>query len=258
MNQQEYYIGWSDKVPEENKKALKKLLYPVFILLPILAFTLVFFVKPYTNHKFELGQLKEFSGVYYNAPFPALILDEGQAPAGSDMRALLVGFGKFSATSIMQNIEKKMGSVAGKRIKVAGTLIYGDGKTVIELTKKEKSFIEILDENVQDSQPSEVKNVSLQGEILDSKCWFGVMKPGDGKVHKSCAIRCISGGVPPILRVRENGKGVYYLLQGTEGQAINKEVLQFVAETVSIQGETYEQNGWNVLKIDPSTIQYIN
>lgn len=258
MNKQDYYIGWSEHVPEENKKALRKLLYPVFILLPILTFVLVFFISPFNDHQFEIGQVKEFTGIYHKTPFPMILLDDGQVPSNLSNHALLVGFGKFSANTIMQDVEKKMGSVSGKKIKINGTLIYGDGKAVIELTNKEKSFLEIIDQNIQETQATKRTEITLEGQILDSKCWFGVMKPGEGKAHKSCAIRCISGGVPPVLRITEDGRYVYYILKGLEGQDINQEVLDFVAEPVSIQGSTYQQNGWNVLNIDPKTIQYIN
>ena len=37
--------------------------------------------------------------------------------------------------------------------------------------------------------------VTLTGEIVDSKCFLGVMNPGNLKPHKACAIRCISGGI---------------------------------------------------------------
>jgi len=36
----------------------------------------------------------------------------------------------------------------------------------------------------------------LVGEIVDSKCYFGNMNPGNGKVHRDCAVRCMSGGIP--------------------------------------------------------------
>ena len=39
-------------------------------------------------------------------------------------------------------------------------------------------------------------NVTLKGEIIDPKCYLGAMKPGGGKTHKACAMRCIAGGIP--------------------------------------------------------------
>jgi hypothetical protein len=32
--------------------------------------------------------------------------------------------------------------------------------------------------------------VELTGEIVDSKCFLGVMVPGSGKTHKECASLC--------------------------------------------------------------------
>ena len=45
--------------------------------------------------------------------------------------------------------------------------------------------------------------MDVKGEIVDPKCFFGVMKPGEGKPHKDCAIRCILGGIPPVLKVTD-------------------------------------------------------
>ena len=37
---------------------------------------------------------------------------------------------------------------------------------------------------------------------MDSKCFFGVMNPGEGTVHRDCARVCLRGGIPPMLLVR--------------------------------------------------------
>jgi hypothetical protein len=44
---------------------------------------------------------------------------------------------------------------------------------------------------------------NLRGEIVDTKCYLGVMTPGEDKVHRGCAVRCISRGVPPAFLVRD-------------------------------------------------------
>jgi hypothetical protein len=40
------------------------------------------------------------------------------------------------------------------------------------------------------------------GEIVDSKCFLGVMNPGEGTVHCDCARVCLRGGIPPMLLIR--------------------------------------------------------
>jgi hypothetical protein len=39
----------------------------------------------------------------------------------------------------------------------------------------------------------------LIGEIVDTKCFLGVMNPGEGKVPRECAALCLSGGIPRAL-----------------------------------------------------------
>ena len=258
MNKEDLYIGWSEDTPEKNRKALKTLLIPVFLFIPIICLIIVVFMKPFNNHTFELGKIKEFTGIYYEEPFPVLILDNGESPSNSDNHAMLVGYGKNGAKGFFKVIQSRNGDMSGKKIKIRGTLIYGDGKTLIELTQKENSFVEIVDNDVHEYYPNEHNTIELKGEILDPKCWFGVMKPGEGKVHKSCAIRCISGGIPPVLRSYENGKNSYYILRVIHAQDVNKDILQFVAEPIQLKANVTSINGWFILQIDPDNIKLTN
>jgi hypothetical protein len=81
--------------------------------------------------------------------------------------------------------------------------------------------------------------VQLTGEIVDSKCYFGVMNPGNGKVHRDCAVRCISGGIPPAFLVRDaNGQTVTLLLANWK-----RELLNHVAEPITIHGRLARSSG---------------
>jgi len=257
MSKDKFFIGWSGNTSSEHKKLIKRLLIPMFIAIPILIFAIVIFARPFSHGQYELGNVKEFVGVYYEDPFPVLLLDEGQLENGSSTSALLVGYGKKGAKTFMHMAEKVHGKLSDKKIKIQGTLIYGDGKTLIELTKKEDSVLEILGKEISKNYKPRLTNQTLRGEIVDPKCWFGVMKPAEGKVHKSCAIRCISGGIPPVLRVMKDNVYVYYILKGVNGEDINKEILEFVGEPVVVVGDTYLENGWEVLRIETSEIRFM-
>ena len=79
-------------------------------------------------------------------------------------------------------------------------------------------------------------DVSLAGEILDSKCWFGAMRPADGKVHKACAALCIRGGLPPAFIARgSNGQDALMILT-ERGRAHGTGLLSLVADPVHISG----------------------
>jgi hypothetical protein len=40
---------------------------------------------------------------------------------------------------------------------------------------------------------------TLVGEIVDSKCYLGIMNPGETNPHRECAALCIRGGIPPLI-----------------------------------------------------------
>jgi hypothetical protein len=53
------------------------------------------------------------------------------------------------------------------------------------------------------------------GELVDTKCWLGVMRPATGKVHRACAARCLAGGVPPGLWIESGNRGTLVVLAGS-------------------------------------------
>src|SRR5437867_1850029 len=81
-----------------------------------------------------------------------------------------------------------------------------------------------------------------------------VMNPGQLTPHRACAIRCISGGVPPVLLVRQkDGPSIYLLLVSADGKPVNKQVLDMVAEPLEITGEVERQGEVLILRADPVT-----
>jgi hypothetical protein len=91
--------------------------------------------------------------------------------------------------------------------------------------------------------------VTLTGELVDTKCYIGVMRPATGKVHRACAIRCLSGGVPPGLLLRDaDGNGVVLLLAGTEGRALDLDP-QLAARTLTVDGRLEVLDGTPVLRV---------
>ena len=103
---------------------------------------------------------------------------------------------------------------------------------------------------------TDLGQMTLSGEIVDSKCYFGSMKPGEGKPHRSCAALCISGGIPPVYVVQnENKEADYYLMVGANGQQINQELLPYVAENVTLKGRVEQSDEWKILYVNPDDIQ---
>jgi hypothetical protein len=104
--------------------------------------------------------------------------------------------------------------------------------------------------------PEPIGVVTLAGEIIDSKCYLGAMKPGGRKTHKGCAILCLSGGVPPMLVTRAGGsREQFYLLVGPDGGPIAHDVLDFVGDPVELTGAVERQGDLQVLRVAPNGIR---
>ncbi|MBL8208290.1 MAG: hypothetical protein JNM09_28930 [Blastocatellia bacterium] len=145
----------------------------------------------------------------------------------------------------------------GKNVKLKGTRIWRDGVTMIEIAA---NTIEVAGSAV--SSPDWLNNnlgtFTLVGEIVDSKCYLGVMNPGHTKPHRECATLCISGGIPPMFVAQdEAGNKMALLLVSATNQAVNQEVLDFVAEPVKITGQVWREGDQLILRADPHTYQRV-
>jgi hypothetical protein len=256
MSKNEFYIGWQDEMPNSTERFLKKLMISIGVMISVLVIVIVIFQQTFNDHVFEFGSQTEVTGVYIAEPYPMLQITHNDTNIVSES-VLLVGFGKFGAKSIMQEIEQGVGMLDLQEITMKGTLIYGDGVTLLEFTDQAISFIGKSGNFRQPLILDKSKiNIAMSGEILDPKCYFGVMKPGEGKIHKSCAIRCLSGGIPPVFRVWNSSSMShnYFLLSGKDGSEINTELLPFVGEMITLEGVGYSQLDLDVLEIDPEKI----
>jgi hypothetical protein len=101
-----------------------------------------------------------------------------------------------------------------------------------------------------DGTPIPASNVEIlghaifTGEIVDSKCYLGVMNPGRLEVHRACAKRCIAGGIPPMLAAHgDNGQEAHVLLVKADGSPFGDAILPLVGETVTLEGRLERRDG---------------
>lgn len=100
--------------------------------------------------------------------------------------------------------------------------------------------------------------VSLRGEILDSKCWFGAMRPNEGPVHKACAILCIAGGLAPYFYSRDIlGRSRAVMITDPSGQALVQPILRHVADPVAVDGELVRLGDLLQIRMDPARLQVL-
>ena len=240
------YIGWQSKAPPEIGKPVRWAVIVLLLVIVGLAFLLGPAQRTIGRAMFEWGKIKTFSGVLKVAPYPHLLVTRpghGQATVSSYYLVAPFKFGLDART---------IGTLDGRVVSCSGTLIYRGNQTMIEVQSIKAS---VASGNIV-AAPERVSlgRQTLVGEIVDSKCYLGVMNPGQLAPHRACAVRCISGGIPPVLLVRQKeGPPLYFLLVSADGRPVNKQVLDMVAEPVEITGETVRQGDLFVLRADPST-----
>jgi len=246
----EFYIGWEAKTAPGIGKTTRKAVVVLLTLALLAPVVLAVSQRMIGASVFEWGNLKGFSGILQTTPYPHLLVPRPGNADGVPSYSIyyLVAPWKFGLD------RDAIAPLDGKSVTLKGTLIYRGNQTMIE-TKSE--WIQATENT---SAPAALPPAmalgkqTLVGEIVDSKCFLGVMNPGQLTPHRACAIRCISGGVPPVLLVRQkDGQAIYLLLVSTEGKPVNKQVLHIVAEPVEITGEVERQGELLIMRADPTT-----
>jgi len=255
MKHDEFFIGWMPKAPEGFSKHVKKTLMVLMVIVASTGILLSLMQRKFGTGNFEFGKLTEVKGIYFNAPVPFLKAINGKDIFGnpSFITIPLIGFGKFGAAGAIDDIQKQKGILLDrKEVTMKGTLLYNDGKLLMQIDAND-SFLVTVGRDAEASLlpvSKDMGELTLRGEIVDPKCFFGVMKPGEGKPHKDCAIRCILGGIPPVLKVTdEKGNENYYLIAGPNGEKMNEVVKDFVAEPVTINAKVVKYDDWIVLYV---------
>ena len=249
----EFFIGWLP-MPQSCSRLLRALV-PLTVLAVVgVAAALPMWQQPAGSGTWETESIATVEGFLQAGPYALLRTIEGTQ--GERARTiLLVEEGKFGA-------RERALPLAGQYVRASGTFLHREGRWMLELSAHSDS-LQIaqpppnLDRTAfSASQPGPSRRVTLQGEVVDPKCYLGAMKPGGGKTHKACAILCISGGIPPMLAVRDAaGQEAFYLLTDSQGATAKDCVLSYVGDLVAVEGELQMLTDLPVLRIAPAGIR---
>jgi len=249
-----FYIGWEAKAAPSIRKMVRKVVISLFLLLLVAAMALAYSQHTIGISVFEWGTVKKFSGVLKLQPYPHLLVPRPGA-AGNQTA--------FSTYSLVAPFKfgldrEKLSALDGKSVSLQGMLIYRGNQTMVEALPESIKIADHQSASLRGMDSIGLGRQTLTGEIVDSKCFLGVMNPGQLLPHRACAIRCISGGVPPVLLVRQKaGPAIYLLLVSADGKPVNQQVLNLVAEPVQITGDVERQGDWLILRADPTTYRRV-
>lgn len=249
-----FYIGYLPEAPKSIGSKIKWIAFCLLLIISTTSFLMISNEKIFDNSTFEFGEYCTYEGIIMENPYPRILIerpgDTGSLPQYSQY--YLTQFGKYNGADMVSGLD-------GKKVSLEGALIYRDDQTMIEIKdhtvmhKHENDTREMFD--FDEALPTKsLGTYTLKGEIVDSKCFYGVMNPGNLKVHKACAINCIRGGIPPVFVVKdEKGNVGYYLLQDENGEAVNGKILDKIAEPLEIEGEIIKQGDILIMKANPKS-----
>jgi hypothetical protein len=195
------------------------------------ALTLTIAQGPFDDSAFAFQQYRDYSGTVFTTPAPTL--------ATADGAYLLTRPGKFNAN---------VNEWHARAVHLRGALIQSGPNRMLEI---EPGSIRAA--NTAPQTPPSIEHlaaIELTGEIADGKCYFGVMNPGRGKVHRDCAVRCLSGGAPPVFLVRDASGTLHALLL----TGLGREILNHVAEPIRLRGELQRMGAQLIFNAIPSTL----
>lgn len=184
--------------------------------------------------KWETGATHVVEGALVAKPYPMIRFVDQSSPFG--MRSVLV-VAQGKCTSGL-----KLADLQGSPVRARGVLVERKDRRMLEVPLSLGRWLEPMIADMPgvliDPPATSLGRFALAGEIMDSKCFFGVMRPARGKTHKACASLCIRGGIPPSFWVRDNkGRESVLLMTDAAGEPLGDDILPLVGDPVAADGE---------------------
>ena len=227
-----FYIGYQPKAPAGLATFLTRRIVIALILILGLIGTWAWAQSTYSVATFEYGTIRSVVGVVRMDPYPTLFVDETPLPRPV-ARYLLAGAGKHGADAAVAGL-------SGHRVRIKGTLAYRDEATLLEIAAAEDLGPATA---AAPAAPRDLGVFSLDGEIVDSKCYLGVMNPGEGKTHRGCAARCLSGGTTPLFVTRAADGSRLELILVADAMKPIAGAERFAGKRLHLTGRVYQRTG---------------
>jgi len=251
MSADEFFIGWAPKPPPGIARFVRGRTVLILLAAPALAFGIAGLQGTIGIARVS-GEIREWRGVLVREPVPVLVADAADEAGGSRVYYLVnpLKFGFDDAVAQEFHL---------RHVTLRGTLVHrDDGQAMIEAVPGSVAASGGSASGDPLGVSEDLGEMTLRGEIVDSKCYLGAMNPGVLKPHRACAMLCIRGGIPPILLVRgKSGEANYFLLVDENGRAVNREILDWIALPVEIEGRVERAGELLVLKASPSSYRLL-
>lgn len=227
-----FFIGW-DKTPAVDRRFLLLASLGLLTVAAGAGALIASEQSPPGSGSWNPDDERDWAGELVRAPYPML---RTRAIDGTARTAYLVSSNKLG-------VQHRLGRFENGPVVVRGSLIARGPNAMLAVADGDRWLraatpADAIGDGLVDWQAQDFGRATYAGEILDSKCWFGAMQPGQGKPHKSCAALCIQGGLPPVFCPQGlcgDGSSAP-LLTDADGNPHTMALLPLVADPVSVKG----------------------
>lgn len=269
-----FYVGYLP-LPGTHRRFVRVVVPALLWSLVAIGFAIVWPQRSPGAGVWETGQPIERTGLLIASPYPMLLSFDSPSNTLPDPAELTSDAALSTAKVTLLTEMGKRGALAraaphdGALVTVKGFRLHRDGREVLELVPDADAISPLPDQRHADAlaraahvrlTPSRVgspNSITLRGELLDSKCYLGAMKPGDGKQHKACAMLCIRGGIAPLLYPTDNPSHAsstnhaYTLVLSSSGGPLDEAALSLVGDQIDLTGTPARIGDLDVLFVQP-------
>lgn len=243
----EFYIGYLKKAPANLAIFLRSTSGVVVAAILFVAALAALGQQILERGTFEFGIITKLQGRLAAEPVPHIVVESAPHPLLKDGgTAVLVGEGKHGAAAELFTMDSLQANVEGS--------IISNG-TAVMLEVHDYSPSPAPGDAVAPAGPGADEEMTVEGELVDTKCFLGVMRPGRGKVHRGCAIACLEGGVPAGIWVGDSeyseGRVIFIANDGAYRAKIKPE---WAALRLRVQGRYREVDGIPTIHVQDASL----
>jgi nitrite reductase/ring-hydroxylating ferredoxin subunit/DMSO/TMAO reductase YedYZ heme-binding membrane subunit len=221
----EFYVGYAPVAPPATARFTRAAAVAILLAAGGLIGAFAAAQQSFEPAAFDYGSEVTVEGTVRAHPYPILEVARPGRSIGAS-RYLLAAFGKHGAQASTADLD-------GRSVRIRGFFAYRGNLTLLELASIEGAPAI----GAPSGEPVGLGEFTLRGEIVDSKCYSGVMNPGAGKTHRACAARCLAGGVTPLLAVADSAGGVLEMVVLDPRGQPYPDVHRWAGRPVSVRGQ---------------------
>lgn len=245
MNKNDFFIGWGE-TPRADRRFFIKAGAALMVGTAGTAGAAAAFQNRPGKGQWDPYLERDWVGQLVAAPYPMLLTRDVD---GNQKTALISCLGKCG-------VKGRFEDMAGQFVAIRGSLIQRGQHVMISVVDGPDWIRRVVaPTDISLQRKTLVTSAELSGEILDSKCWFGAMRPSSGKVHKACASLCVRGGIPPAFFAKGEAGGGALMVLTHKGEAWGESLLPLIADPVSVRGEIFKRGDQYLFDTDLARIK---